>query len=216
MIGISKEQLADLPQAIYPGRAIVINNLLDCRKAVRFLMTQPLLGFDTETRPSFRKGHTNRVSLLQVATERECFLFRLNKIGFPDELKELFTSPKVKKIGLSIKDDMHQLSSFAEFEPENIVELQSFVKEYMISDNSLQKVYAIIFGQRISKGQRLTNWQADTLTEAQQEYASLDALACLQIYNYLNSGKFHPEESPYQLPDEPEQTGTSEVSSTES
>lgn len=202
MLSISKEQLAELPLAEYDGRSIVISSQLDCRKAVRYLSRQQLLGFDTETRPSFRKGHVNKAALLQISTPDECFLFRLNRIGFTNELIALFENDKITKVGLSIKDDIHQLGTLAEFKPENIVELQSFVKNYEIADNSLQKVYAIIFGKRMSKGQRLTNWEADSLTEAQQCYASLDAFACLEIYNYLGSGCFDPAASPYQMPDD--------------
>lgn len=202
MLSISKEQLADLPLAEYDGRSIVISSLVDCRKAVRYLSRQTLLGFDTETRPSFRKGHVNKVALLQISTLDECFLFRLNRIGFPKELIELFENKNIAKIGLSIKDDMHQLGTLAEFKPENVIELQTFVKDYQIADNSLQKVYAIVFEKRMSKGQRLTNWEAENLTEAQQCYASLDAYACLEIYNYLQAGAFDPASSPYQMPEE--------------
>lgn len=203
MLAITKEQIAKLPVAEFPGRSIVINSELDCRKAVRYLMTQPLLGFDTETRPSFRKGHVNKVALLQVSTTEECFLFRLNRIGFPQDLVDLFESDEIMKIGLSTKDDMHQLGRIAEFTPRNVMELQTFVKDYGVADNSLQKVYAVIFNERISKGQRLSNWEAESLTAPQQAYASLDAYACLQIYNYLKSGEFDPEASPYQVVDEP-------------
>lgn len=202
MLAISKEQLSELPIAEFPGRSIVINTLLDCRKAVRYLLSQPILGFDTETRPSFRKGRMNRVALLQISTFDECFLFRLNLIGFPPELAQLFEDPDIVKVGLSIKDDIHQLAAVTSFQPANVVELQTFVKDYQVADNSLQKVYGVIFNKRISKGQRLTNWEAEKLTEAQQAYASLDAYACLQIYTYLSSGEFRPELSPYVKPEE--------------
>lgn len=194
---IKKEQLAELPQAEFPGNSIVIDNALDCRKAMRFLMRQPRVGFDTETRPTFRKGVHHNVALLQVSTLEECFLFRLNHIGVTDEVIELFESDRVMKIGLSVKDDLHQLFGVREFDPQNVVELQSYVKDFGISDNSLQKVYAVIFGERISKGQRLTNWEADKLTESQCAYASLDAYACLRMYNYLEAGNFNPVNSPY-------------------
>ena len=103
----------------------------------------------------------------------------------------------VNKIGLSLKDDFHSLAKLAEFEPQGFIELQSFVKDYQISDNSLQKIYGIIFNQRISKNQRLTNWEASELTESQQHYAAIDAWACQRIYNHLRAGNFHPETSPY-------------------
>lgn len=196
---ITKEEIAELPQAEFTGRVIVIDNPVDCRKALRYLMTQERLGFDTETRPSFKRGEHHKVALLQVSTLDECFLFRLNRIGLTPEIIALFESPDIMKIGLSIKDDMHQMHSLGDFDPQNMVELQSHVKQYAITDNSLQKVYAIIFSERISKGQRLTNWEADTLSESQCGYAALDAYACLRIYNHLEAGGFDPAGSPYQL-----------------
>ncbi len=197
LLEITKEQLNELPHAEFPGRFVVINNPIDCRNAMRYLMTCKRVGFDTETRPTFRKGVHHNVALLQVSTEEECFLFRLNNIGVTDEIKAFFEAPDIMKIGLSVKDDMHQLHGSKDFEPRNIVELQTYVKQYHINDNSLQKVYAIIFGKRISKGQRLSNWEAETLTEAQCTYASFDAYACLEMYNYLEEGKFDPLTSPY-------------------
>lgn len=197
LLEISKDQLNELPQAEFPGRFIVINNIVDCRKAMRYLMTCPRLGFDTETRPTFRKGEHHKVALLQVSTEQECFLFRLNRIGVTEEIAALFESPDIMKIGLSVKDDLHQLHAARAFEPRNVVELQTYVKQFHINDNSLQKVYAIVFGKRISKGQRLSNWEAENLTEAQCTYASLDAYSCLEMYNHLEAGKFNPSASPY-------------------
>lgn len=197
MLEITKEQLAELPIAQFPGRSIVINSPRDSRAAIAYLRRQQRLGFDTETRPSFRKGVNRTVALLQLSTADECFLFRLHHTGFTDEMVALFADRAVQKIGLSIKDDIHSLSKLREFSPESMVELQTFVKDYDISDNSLQKVYAIIFNERISKGQRLSNWEAETLSEAQQTYASLDAYACLKIYERLIGGGFDPAVSPY-------------------
>lgn len=196
---ISKEQVARLPLATFPGRYVVINNLLDCRKAIKYLMTQKRLGFDTETRPAFKKGQHFKVALLQISTDTECFLFRVKNFGITEEIVALFENPDIMKIGLSVKDDIHQLSAIARFNPSNILELQSYVKQFGIADNSLQKVYAIIFGERISKGQRLSNWEAESLTEAQCAYASLDAYACLKMFNHLEQGNFNPAESPYRI-----------------
>lgn len=204
MLGISKEAIAELPQAMFGGRIIVINSPLDCRKAIRYLLTQPIVGFDTETRPSFHKGTPHKVALLQLSTADECFLIRLNHTGLTPEIKEFMESDKVLKVGLSIKDDLHSLSALGTFKPDNVLELQTYVKAYDIADNSLQKVYAIIFNERISKGQRLTNWEAENLTEAQQGYAALDAYACHRIYTHLRSGGFDPDKSPYRI-EEPQQ-----------
>lgn len=199
MLAISKEAIAELPQATFDGHVIVINSARDCRKAMKYLMTQPIIGFDTETRPSFHKGNPHKVALLQLSTADECFLIRLNHTGLIPEIIELMESEAVLKVGLSIKDDMHSLSSLGEFSPANVVELQTYVKDFQIADNSLQKVYAIIFNERISKSQRLSNWEADTLTEPQQAYAALDAYACYRIYTHLEEGNFDPSASKYQI-----------------
>lgn len=199
MLGISKESIAQLPQATFNGRIVVISSPLDCRKVIKYLLTQSIIGFDTETRPSFHKGTSHKVALLQLSTADECFLIRLNRTGLIPEIKELMESENVMKVGLSIKDDLHSLSALDMINPANVLELQSYVKKFNIADNSLQKVYAIIFNERISKGQRLTNWEAETLTEAQQGYAALDAYACLRIYKHLSSGGFDPATSPYQI-----------------
>lgn len=202
MLGISKETVHSLPEVHYPGRVILIDSAAKARDAVAYLMKHQQIGFDTETRPSFRKDHRYKVSLVQLSVPGECFLFRLKKIGSLDGLMSIFENPDIQKIGLSIKDDFHSLAKLCEFTPAGFVELQTFVKEYQIADNSLQKIFALIFGKRISKNQRLTNWEAPELTESQQSYAAIDAWACVEIYNHLCSGNFHPEESPYHIDDE--------------
>ncbi len=204
MISISKEQVSSLPVMEYDGRTIVINYPKDADKAIKYLLSQPIVGFDTETRPSFKKGHTHKVCLMQIATHTECFLFRLNKTGFTDSIREFLECENVTKVGLSLNDDLRALHKLDDFTPGAFIDLQSFVKKYDISDNSLQKIYAILFDKRISKGQRLTNWEADTLTPPQQAYASLDAKACLDIYDLLTTVGFDSESSPYVVKEEQE------------
>lgn len=189
---ITKEEVRDLPLVHIDGRIITIDKEEDVAAAVAYLRKSPVIGFDTETRPSFAKGVTYKVALLQLATEDTCFLFRLNKIGFSVALKSLLQSSKIKKIGLSSHDDILSLKRRCPFRPMGFIELQTLVKSYGIKEMSLQKIYAIIFGQRISKGQRLTNWEADILTEKQRVYAATDAWTTLRIYNTIS--KFQPEE----------------------
>lgn len=186
-----------MPVAKFSGKIHIIDTAADARSAAVFLLRQPAIGFDTETRPTFRKGETHDVALVQLSTSDECFLFRVNQIGFCEPLRRVMESPDVLKIGLSTKDDFHGLARLAPFIPAGIIELQNFVSKYDIADMSLQKVYAIIFGEHITKGQRLTNWEAQFLTAAQQAYASLDAWACLRIYRHLSEGLFDPSQSPY-------------------
>lgn len=199
MLEISKEILATLPVAHFPGRSVVLSNPRDADSAIRYLSSCDQVGFDTETRPSFKKGVHHKVALLQLSTADECFLFRMHHTGFTDRMVEFFENPSVTKIGLSIKDDIHALSKMRAFEPAAMIELQSYVKQFDIADNALNKVYGIVFGERISKSQRLTNWEAPALTEAQQAYASLDAYACLMLYNHLRDGLFDPAASPYKV-----------------
>ncbi len=195
-ISISKEQLSKLPTVSFPGYITVVDTVERAKSAVEYLKTQKIVGFDTETKPSFKRGKTNKVSLMQISTDSQCFLFRLKKIGI-DCLKDLIEDGNVIKIGLSLKDDFSVMHRTSEFTPSGFVDLQTFVKKFKIKDLSLQKIYGIIFNERISKSQRLSNWDAVELTLSQKLYASMDAWACLRIYNHLMSGNFMPEKSPY-------------------
>ncbi len=195
VLTISKEALAALPIEVFPGRIVIVDNERLARRAVEILREAPIIGFDTETRPSFHKGRSNKVALLQLSTPDTCFLFRLNRLGLMPEVKALLEEERLLKVGISLKDDfcmLHRLNGNVPFQPQNFVELQSLVKRYGIEDQSLQKIYGIVAGKRISKGQRLSNWEAETLTDGQQMYAATDAWSCIQIYEILQSGKFEP------------------------
>ena len=186
---IVKSDIAQLPTELFGGRIIVIHSLVDVEKAVSYLCGFHIVGIDTETRPSFAKGKTYDVSLLQVSTEDTCFLFRLNYIGMPDALVNLLQDDRLLKVGLSLKDDIQNLHRRYSFEPRGFLDLQSYVKEMGIEAQSLQKIYALLFGKKISKSQRLTNWEADILTDRQKGYAATDAWACVRIYNYIEEIK---------------------------
>lgn len=177
-----------LPVA-FSGRIIVVQSELEANKAVDYLMAHPLVGIDTETRPSFTRGVVNKVALLQVSTLDTCFLFRLNVIGICPAIKRFLESEQVVKVGLSLKDDFTVLRRRTDFIPGGMVDLQHLVKEMGIKELSLQKVYAIFFGQKISKAQRLSNWEVDVLTDKQKIYAATDAWACVMIYNRMNDLK---------------------------
>lgn len=203
IISISKDQLAALPTMTYPAEITVVDSAAVAHSALRVLAREKLIGFDTETRPAFRKGLKHKVALMQLSTADRCFLFRLNKIGICAELKAFLENPAITKIGLSVHDDFNVLRRSGDIDPQGFVDLQDTVKGYGITDISLQKIYAIIFGERISKSQRLSNWEADTLTKAQQDYAALDAWACLNIYQHLKAGAFDQLASPYRHLPEP-------------
>ena len=152
------------------------------------LRQSPILGIDTETRPTFKKGVSHKVALLQVANEQLCFLFRMNEIGFLPCMANLLADPKVLKVGLSLKDDFLMLKRRdANFQPAGYIDLQNYVKQMGIEDMSLQKLYANVFHKRISKNAQLSNWEADILTDAQKVYAATDAYTCIQLYKELES-----------------------------
>lgn len=194
---ILKEELAHLPAATFAGSISVIDKQEDAEKAIGILAKENEIGFDTETKPSFRRGEKHEVALLQLSTRKECFLFRLNKTGLPECVKMILENPEILKIGVSIHDDFLNLRKKYDLEPCGFIDLQAFVKDYGIADNSLSRIHGILFGKRISKGQRLSNWEADTLTPHQQEYAALDAVACLDIYDFLRNGHFNYKDSKY-------------------
>ena len=180
-----KSMIADLPVASFPGRIIVIHTAGETESAVRYLLSQQLLGIDTETRPSFKRGEHHLVSLLQVSTPDTCFLFRLRHTGFTSALKDFLEDKSVTKVGLSLGDDMHSLHRIGAFTPGNFIDIQDMVKMVGIEDLSLQKLYANLFRQKISKRQQLSNWDADMLSDKQKLYAATDAWACINIYNEL-------------------------------
>lgn len=177
-----KTQISKLPRVLFPGRIIIILTPGEAEKAVDYLLTSDVLGFDTETRPIFKRGKQNKVSLLQVSNENTCFLFRLNRIGICPAIVRLMETTDVIKIGLSWHDDIASLRKRGDFEPKGFFELQEHVKELGIEDMSLAKIYANLFGERISKREQLSNWENDVLTEKQKGYAATDAWACVKIY----------------------------------
>ena len=180
-----KKLIPDLPQVLFPGRIISVITESEADKAVAYLLSCDILGVDTETKPTFRKGQNHRVSLLQVASKDTCFLFRLNKTGITDSIKKLLENKQVPMIGLSWHDDLLSLHKRREFTPGYFIDLQDIVGKLGIKDLSLQKIYANIFHKKISKRQRLTNWDEDILNDKQKEYAATDAWTCINLYEEI-------------------------------
>lgn len=216
---ISKQEVAALPKVVFPGRVFVINTESEAQKAVSYLQSQQLVGVDTETRPSFKRGQTHKVALLQISTADTCFLFRLNRLGLPGFLVD-FLQGDVLKVGLSLKDDFMMLrkrDSSKDPRKGRWIDLQDYIPRFGLDERSLQKIYALLFHEKISKSQRLTNWEADVLTEAQQYYAATDAWACVRIYNYVEQLKAIGLYTIEQVPDTqsaPQSAGDSEAAST--
>lgn len=197
-----KKLIADLPRVVFQGRIFVVLSASEAERAVNYLLAQPILGVDTETRPSFHRGQNFSVALLQVATRDTCFLFRLNHIGMAKAVKRLLEDTTVPKIGLSWHDDLRGLQQLGKFRPGNFIDLQDHVSEVGIEDLSLQKLYANLFGQKISKRDRLTNWEADVLKDNQKVYAATDAWACIMLYDELQRLKLTGD---YELTIQPEE-----------
>lgn len=203
-----KEAIHELPQVLFTGRIIVITSEKKADKAVDFLLKQSILGVDTETRPVFRKGQSYKVSLFQVATHDTCFLFRLNILGITPSIKRLLENTETKMIGLSWHDDLLALHKRSDFKKGNFIDLQDIIGDLGIKDLSLQKLYANIFRQKISKRQRLTNWNNETLSEKQKQYAATDAWACIQLYEEIMRLKMSGD---YQLVEVEEEPKNNEV-----
>jgi ribonuclease D len=182
---ISNEELRALPLSSFSGEIIVVDDPATVPAAIKILKRYSLLGFDTETKPAFKKGVVNEVALLQLAAEDRAFIFRLNKIGLPPSLASLMANPRIVKVGAAIRDDIRLLQRLARFLPEGFIELQDLVKEYHISDSGLRKMAAIVLGIQISKSQQVSNWEREVLTEAQLIYAATDAWVCHEIYRNL-------------------------------
>lgn len=184
---IDAETLSSLPKAVCPVPIHLIDTGgASINKLVRALRDRDAIGIDTETKPSFVPGKRTEVSLLQLATDEECFLVRLNRIGLPEPLAELLSRADLLKIGLSLQGDITALRRLTTFDPQGFVELQQLCPAYGLREAaSLQKIYAIIFGEYMSKSQRMSNWNARQLTTAQQHYAALDAWGSLRVYRQL-------------------------------
>ena len=180
-----KSTINALPLVEYPHKINVILNEYEAERAVEYLLTCDILGVDTETKPAFRRGQNHKVALLQVATRDQCFLFRLNHLGMPQSLIKLLSNRMVPMVGLSWHDDIISLHRRAEFTPGWFIDIRGMIGSRGIEDKSLQKLYANLFGEKISKRQRLTNWEADVLTDKQKEYAAIDAWACINLYDEI-------------------------------
>jgi ribonuclease D len=188
--GITKEEINRMPREVFEGEIFVVDTEKKLSEAIMYLSTCREIGFDTETKPNFSKNSHNRMALLQLSSDEKCFLIRLNRFDkMPATLEKFLKNENVKKIGLSLKDDFQGLHSITKITPANFIDLQKYVVQFGIEDMSLQKIYAIMFAKRISKRERLSNWENTNLTDKQKMYAAIDAWACLRIYRFLEMSK---------------------------
>lgn len=191
---ISPEEIAALELASFPGEIVVIDSDGEqLQKAVQYLRRQKIIGFDTETRPTFSpEQHSNGTALLQLSGSGKAFLFRIKKCGFPRSLASVLANPSILKIGAATLDDVRGLQKITKFSPKGFIDLQNIVWEYGIKDKSVKKMAAIILGVKISKAQQLSNWEAENLSESQKKYAATDAWICREMYLKLQSSPKNP------------------------
>ena len=182
---ISNEQTAALDSAHFDGEIIVVERDEQIKDVCRDLSAQKIIGFDTETRPSFKAGVTNKVALLQLSTRKRCYLIRLCRTRLHNSLLKILSNPNIIKIGADVAGDIRSLHVLRHFNERGFVDLQQIACNWGIEEKSLRKLSAIILGQRVSKAQRLSNWEAGKLTPQQQMYAATDAWVCIKIYDKL-------------------------------
>jgi ribonuclease D len=184
---IEDEYVRSLPVMSFPGIINLIDHPASFEKIKRALYDEKLLGFDTETKPCFKKGRYHPVALLQLSARDQAFLFRLNKVHIPEFIIDILEDEEIIKVGVAIKDDLNGLNKLVPFEPGGFVDLQQYVKQFGIEDNGLKKLVANILGFRITKKSQTSNWEQDDLTHEQLEYAATDAWVCRQMYEVLSN-----------------------------
>lgn len=182
---IDDEYVRSLPIMTFPGMIRLIDHPSQFEDVRKRLHNQKLLGFDTETKPSFKKGRVHPVALLQLSTSDEAFLFRLNKVKLPEFVIDVLEDEAITKVGVALKDDINGLNKLVPFEPGGFIDLQQFVKDFGIEDNGLKKLVANVLGFRISKKSQTSNWEQEELGPEQLDYAATDAWVCRQIYEAL-------------------------------
>jgi ribonuclease D len=163
----------------------VVESERQFEQMIKHLSSQRVIGFDSETRPSFKAGVSNKVALLQLSSHTRCYLIRLCRMKFHNQILKILSNPAILKIGADVKGDIHSLHALRNFKEQGFIDLQQIISEWGIEEKSLRKMSAIVLGQRVSKAQRLSNWEASQLTPQQQLYAATDAWVCIQIYEKL-------------------------------
>jgi len=188
---ITKEEVNALEMGAFQGRIVMIDHPKDIAEAVQTLKKSRLLGFDTETRPAFRKGVSYDVALLQLSTPNTAYLFRLNLIGLPAGVQDILEDPKIVKIGAAVRDDLKGLRKLSPtFTPASFFDLNEELKRVGFLNVGVRNLSAMVLNIRISKSEQVSNWEGETLTDKQQLYAATDAWACLEVFQKLREGGY--------------------------
>ncbi len=184
---IDNDEIVKLPRLSFEGDAFVISSEDELREKIKLFSTSSILGFDTESKPSFKKGRNNGIALVQLSDQKTALIIRVKEVGLPNELVAILENEKIVKVGAAIRDDLKGLKSIRNFNPKGFVDLQQIAVNYNIEGQSVRKLAAIVLGVRVSKSQQLSNWEAESLSFAQIDYAATDAWVCREIYQKLNA-----------------------------
>lgn len=174
--------MAELPIRRYEGQVHLVATSQALTQAMDDIRGEQVVGFDTETRPAFRKGESHLPCLVQIATTRAAYLFQLQQVDCADALAELLAAPDIVKAGVALAHDLRQLKLLFPFEPASVLELGAIAKRQGMRQTGLRNLAGIFLGFRIPKGTRTSNWAAPRLSAAQINYAATDAWACRELY----------------------------------
>ena len=182
---LSREEINRLPLAAYRGPIHVVRARPQMLAAIRELRREPLLGFDTEKRPSFTKGESHPPALLQLAGRQDVYIFQLHILGLPSELTDLLANGHIIKAGVAIGRDLQELRQMTEFEPRGVVDIGACAMKSGMKHHGLRGLAAVLLGCRISKGAQLTNWERPDLPGPALQYAATDAWVSRRIYEAM-------------------------------
>ena len=186
---ITAEEINQLPLKSWEGDIHVIDKEEQVKKAIDEIRKHKVIGFDTESKPAFRRGEYNPVALLQMALPEKVYLFRINHTGFTLDMASVFEDKNILKVGVAINDDLKELQHFQDYDPKSVIDLASMADEKGILNGGVRGLTALLLGFRISKRQQTSNWENRVLTPAQVSYAATDAWVCLNIYHGLRKFK---------------------------
>lgn len=182
---ISKEEINQLPVLSFQEEIVFCEREKEMIAALEELNEYPVVGFDTESKPTFKKGQFHHVALVQLAMDRKVFLFRVFETGIPQELADFFSNEDIVKVGIALDDDIKSLQKRKKFIPRSFVDLNQVATNLLIENIGVRNLSAIFLNGRVTKGQQTSNWENRNLTIAQKRYAATDAWVCLKIYEEL-------------------------------
>ena len=179
---LTKDQINAMPLVKYEGKIHVLSSQDDIQDSVDYLMTQKVIGFDTETRPTFTKGSANAPSLVQLAGEKAVFIYQLDDISILKKLSTILSNKKITKSGVSVDRDLIELMFLTPFDPCSFIDLGDVARDRGIPHHGLRGLAAMFLGSRISKGARTSDWGRDRLSRSQVSYAATDAWIGLELF----------------------------------